>query len=129
MGKHDGIANFTIGQRKGIKVASSDPYFVVKIDPIKNQVIVGSRKDLLVRNIYLKNVNLLCESNDLIGEFLVKVRSTGNLLPCKITDEGKKVELMNGEAGVSPGQACVFYKKDDLGVRVYGGGWIERTEK
>ena len=73
MGKHDGIANFTIGQRKGIKVASSDPYFVVKIDPIKNQVIVGSRKDLLVRNIYLKNVNLLCESNDLIGEFLVKV--------------------------------------------------------
>jgi tRNA-specific 2-thiouridylase len=129
VGKHDGIANFTIGQRKGIKVASSDPYFVVKIDPIKNQVIVGSRKDLLVRNIYLKNVNLLCESNDLIGEFLVKVRSTGNLLPCKITDEGKKVELMNGEAGVSPGQACVFYKKDDLGVRVYGGGWIERTEK
>jgi tRNA-specific 2-thiouridylase len=129
VGKHDGIANFTIGQRKGIKVASSDPYFVVKIDPIKNQVIVGSRKDLLVRNIYLKNVNLLCESNDLIGEFLAKVRSTGNLLPCKITDEGKKVELMNGEAGVSPGQACVFYKKDDLGVRVYGGGWIERTEK
>ena len=129
MGKHDGIANFTIGQRKGIKVSSSDPYFVVKIDPSKNQVIIGSREDLLVRKIYLKNINLLCNLKDLEGEFLVKVRSTGSLLPCKIFEKGKKVELIDGEAGVSPGQACVFYKKDDLGVRVYGGGWIERTEK
>ena len=129
MGKHDGIANFTIGQRKGIKVSSSDPYFVIKIDPSKNQVIIGSREDLLVRKIYLKNINLLCNSKDLEGEFLVKVRSTGSLLPCKIFEKGKKVELISGEAGVSPGQACVFYKKDDLGVRVYGGGWIERTEK
>ena len=129
MGKHDGIANFTIGQRKGIKVASSDPYFVVKIDPIRNQVVVGSREDLLVSTIYLKNINLLCEPNDLNGEFLVKVRSTGSLLPCKIIDEGRKIELKSGEAGVSPGQACVFYKKDDFGVRVYGGGWIEKTEK
>ena len=129
MGKHDGIANFTIGQRKGIKVSSSEPYFVIKIDPSKNQVIIGSREDLLVRKIYLKNINLLCNSKDLEGEFLVKVRSTGSLLPCKIFEKGKKIELINGEAGVSPGQACVFYKKDDLGVRVYGGGWIERTEK
>ena len=129
MGKHDGIANFTIGQRKGIKVSSSDPYFVIKIDPSKNQVIIGSREDLLVRKIYLKNINLLCNLKDLDGEFLVKVRSTGSLLPCKIFEKGKKVELIDGEAGVSPGQACVFYKKDDLGVRVYGGGWIERTEK
>ena len=63
------------------------------------------------------------------GEFLVKVRSTGGLLPCKILENGTKVLLEKGEGGVSPGQACVFYKKDDLGVRVFGGGWIKKTEK
>ena len=129
IGKHKGIANFTIGQRKGIKVASSEAYFVIKIDTNKNEVIVGSKGDLLVRHIFLRNVNLLCENNELKGEFLVKVRSTGNLLPCKILNNGNKVELEKGEGGISPGQACVFYQKDDLGVRVFGGGWIKDTEK
>ena len=129
MGRHNGIANFTIGQRKGIKVSSSNPYFVVKINPEKNQVIIGSREDLLVKNIYLKNINLLCDSDELEGDFLVKVRSTGNLLPCKVTNHGKNIKLLNGEAGVSPGQACVFYKSDNVGVRIFGGGWIEKAEK
>ena len=129
LGQHDGIANFTIGQRKGIKVSSSDPYFVIKIDPALNQVTVGSREDLLVKEIYLKNINFLCQENELEGEFFAKVRSTGKLLSCKVYEEGKRVILDEGEAGVSPGQACVFYKKDDLGVRVFGGGWIDKTEK
>ena len=129
MGRHNGIANFTIGQRKGIKVSSSNPYFVVKINPGKNQVIIGSREDLLVKNISLKNINLLCDSYELEGDFLVKVRSTGNLLPCKITNHGKNIKLLNGEAGISPGQACVFYKSDNVGVRIFGGGWIEKAEK
>ena len=129
LGKHNGIANFTIGQRKGIKVASSNPYFVVKIDTKKNEVIVGSRDDLLVKHIYLRDINLLCKTNELNGEFLVKVRSTGNLLPCNVSEKGNKVVLKKGEGGVSPGQACVFYKKDDLGVRVFGGGWIKKTKK
>ena len=129
LGKHNGIANFTIGQRKGIKVASSNPYFVVKIDTKKNEVIVGSRDDLLVKHIYLRDINLLCKTNELNGEFLVKVRSTGKLLTCNVSEKGNKVVLEKGEGGVSPGQACVFYKKDDLGVRVFGGGWIKKTEK
>ena len=70
----------------------------------------------MVKHIFLRDVNLLCESNELKGEFLVKVRSTGGLLPCKILENGTKVLLEKGEGGVSPGQACVFYKKDDLGV-------------
>ena len=129
IGKHKGIANFTIGQRKGIKIASSEPYFVIKIDTKNNQVIVGSRDDLLVRYIFLRDINLLCKKNELKGKFFIKVRSTGNLLPCKILENGKKIELEKGEGGVSPGQACVFYKKDDVGVRVFGGGWIKKTEK
>ncbi len=129
IGKHNGIANFTIGQRKGIKVASCEPYFVVKINTKKNEVTVGSRNDLLVKNIYLRNVNLLCKKDELRGEFLVKVRSTGTLLACRILENGNKILLKEGETGVSPGQACVFYRKDNLGVRVFGGGWIEKTGK
>ena len=129
LGKHNGIANFTIGQRKGIRVSSTDPFFVVKIDPKKNQVVIGSREDLLVKSIYLKNLNYLCSKKDLNGNFHVKVRSTGQLLDCTVSENGTKVSLMNGETGVSPGQACVFYKKDELGTRVYGGGWIDKTER
>ena len=129
VGRHNGIANFTIGQRKGIGVSNSNPYFVVKIDPKKNQVVVGSRDDLLIKNIFLKRINYLSKNEELNGDFFVKVRSTGNLLPCKLLENGEKVVLKNGEAGVSPGQACVFYKSDDFGIRVFGGGWIERTEK
>ena len=107
----------------------SNPYFVVKIDPKKNQVVVGSRDDLLIKNIFLKRINYLGKNDELNGDFFVKVRSTGNLLPCKLVENGEKVVLENGETGVSPGQACVFYKSDDFGIRVFGGGWIERTEK
>ena len=129
LGKHSGIANFTIGQRKGIKVSSTDPFFVIKIDPKKNQVVIGSREELLVQTIHLKDINYLCDKEQLNGDFFVKVRSTGNLLECNVSDNGHKVTLSSGETGVSPGQACVFYKQDEFGMRVYGGGWIDRTEK
>tara|TARA_X000000950_G_scaffold7686_2_gene8430 strand:+ start:2100 stop:3233 length:1134 start_codon:yes stop_codon:yes gene_type:complete len=129
LGKHNGIANFTIGQRKGIKLSSTDPFFVIKIDPKKNQVIIGSREELLVKTIHLKDINYLCNKKQLNGDFFVKVRSTGNLLECDVHEHGNTVTLSSGETGVSPGQACVFYKKDEFGMRVYGGGWIDRTEK
>jgi len=129
LGRHNGIANFTIGQRKGIRVSSLDPYFVVKIDAINNEVVIGSREDLLVKKIHLREINYLCDPSDLKGDFFVKVRSTGNLLPCTVSNGGAVVTLNHGEAGISPGQACVFYKSDETGIRVFGGGWIDRAEK
>lgn len=129
LGRHNGIANFTIGQRKGIRVSSLDPYFVVKIDAINNEVVIGSREDLLVKKIYLREMNYLCELSDLKGDFFVRVRSTGNLLPCTVSNAGAMVTLNHSEAGISPGQACVFYKSDETGIRVFGGGWIDRAEK
>ena len=72
------------------------------------KLLVGSRDDLLVKNIFLKDVNYLGKNDELNDKFFVKVRSTGNLLPCKILENGKKIELEKGETGVSPGQACVF---------------------
>lgn len=128
LGTHNGIINFTIGQRKGIKIGGQEEaIFVVKINPDSKEVIVGSRQDLNVSTLHVKDINFLCDPKVLEGNFLAKVRSTGKLLPCKVSKNATLVVLDQGEPGVSPGQACVFYKQDDEGMRVYGGGWISST--
>tara|TARA_B100000900_G_scaffold127767_1_gene107956 strand:+ start:882 stop:2000 length:1119 start_codon:yes stop_codon:yes gene_type:complete len=128
IGVHDGIINFTIGQRKGIKVSDKEPLYVLKIDSKKNEIVVGPRDKLGRRIISLKNLNLLVSSQEFEENIFVKVRSTGKLLEAKIDlmkDNLAKVKLKNSEDGISPGQACVFYKKDNYGYKVLGGGWIE----
>ena len=125
---HDGIINFTIGQRKGIKVSDKEPLYVVKINSKKNEIVVGPREKLGKKTIKLQRLNLLAEHSEFDDKIFVKVRSTGKLLEAKIDfkDNHKAiVNLMISEDGVSPGQACVFYKRDDLGLKVLGGGWIE----
>ena len=130
LGKHDGIINFTIGQRRGIRIGGQEEaLFVVKINPNTKEVIVGSREDLNIKVIHVRDINFLCNEDNLEGDFFVKVRSTGRLLPCRVEAKGTKVILNEGEAGISPGQACVFYKQDEKGMRVYGGGWITTTER
>ncbi len=128
IGVHDGIINFTIGQRKGIKVSDKEPLYVVKINSKKNEIVVGPREKLGKKTIKLQRLNLLAEHSEFDDKIFVKVRSTGKLLEAKIDfkDNHKAiVNLMISEDGVSPGQACVFYKRDDLGLKVLGGGWIE----
>ena len=127
IGVHDGIINFTIGQRKGIKVSDKDALYVIKIDAEKNEIIVGPREKLGKKMISLNRLNLLSDKKDFAKEILVKVRSTGKLLKAKINFKNKNeafVELEIPEDGISPGQACVFYSKDSLGFKVLGGGWI-----
>ena len=128
IGVHDGIINFTIGQRKGIKVSDKNPLYVLKINSDKNEIIVGPRENLGKTNIILDNLNLLVDEKELDKEIFVKVRSTGKLLKAKIILKNKnmaEVNLKISEDGISPGQACVFYKKDDFGYKVLGGGWIK----
>jgi len=128
IGVHDGIINFTIGQRKGIKVSNKNPLYVLKINSDKNEIIVGPRENLGKTNIILDNLNLLVDKKELVKEIFVKVRSTGKLLKAKIILKNKnmaEVNLKISEDGISPGQACVFYKKDDFGYKVLGGGWIK----
>ena len=127
IGVHDGIINFTIGQRKGIKVSDKDALYVIKIDAGKNEIIVGPREKLGKKIISLNRLNLLSDKKDFEKEILVKVRSTGKLLKAKINFKNNNeafVELEIPEDGISPGQACVFYSKDSLGFKVLGGGWI-----
>ena len=129
LGYHNGIVNYTIGQRKGIKISNSEPLFVMKLDTNKNEVVVGNKKDLLVNKIFLRDLNFLTRNKeDLNNDIMVKVRSTGKLLNCKFNNARNEILLDKGEEGVSPGQACVFYKEDSDGTRVLGGGWIKKTE-
>tara|TARA_Y100000590_G_scaffold114628_1_gene130638 strand:+ start:2082 stop:3215 length:1134 start_codon:yes stop_codon:yes gene_type:complete len=130
LGSHEGIINYTIGQRRGIKISNKEPLYVVKIDAQKNIIVVGPKEALLVKNIFLKNLNLLGSKQDFENTIYVKVRSTGKLLKAKVifknNNEGV-VEILEDETGVSPGQACVFYSRDSYGDKVLGGGWIFRT--
>ena len=129
IGVHDGIINFTIGQRKGIKIADKEPLYVLEINAKKNEIIVGPKKKLIKRKIRLKELNLLHENNkELENELFVKVRSTGKLIKAKVElDNGfANVDLQEDEYGISPGQACVFYLKNKEGYKVLGGGWITK---
>ena len=129
LGKHNGIINYTIGQRKGIKLAHKEPLYVVNINAKNNSIIVGPKSALVVKKIKLKNLNILGTENNFKNIIKIKVRSTGKLLNAKIKFNNNiaEVEILDQEAGVSPGQACVFYDKDENGDKVLGGGWIHST--
>jgi tRNA-specific 2-thiouridylase len=130
VGKHDGIINFTIGQRKGIGIAYKEPLYVININAKTNEVIVGNRVALAIKKIYLKNLNLLSDVEEYNNNLFIKVRSTGRLVKAKVNlnDTGAEVNLDELETGISPGQACVFYSKNQFGDKVLGGGWIVKTE-
>ena len=129
IGKHEGVINFTIGQRKGIKIAYKEPLYVIDINERKNKVIVGNREALSINKIYLKDINLLSEVEKFNNSLFIKVRSTGRLIKAKVNLDKTKavVNLDENETGISPGQACVFYSKNKFGDKVLGGGWIDRT--
>ena len=129
LGEHEGIINYTIGQRKGIRISSTDPLYVVNIDADNNKIIVGSKESLIIQNIELKDLNILGYEKEFNNYVSVKVRSTGKLLKAKVNikNNSANVNIVDGEAGISPGQACVFYSKDEIGDKLLGGGWIHKT--
>ena len=129
IGQHDGIINYTIGQRRGIKIADKDPLYVIKIDNNNNTIVVGPKEALKINKITLRELNILGSKNELEKEIKIKVRSTGKLLRAKVKINSNKAEvnILDGESGISPGQACVFYLNNEAGDKVLGGGWIDKT--
>jgi len=134
MGTHPGVIHYTVGQRRGLGVATGEPLFVVRLDAARREVVVGPREALLVKRIRLKEVSWLgagsIEDAARSGlEIAVKVRSTR---PPRLAhlkwDGGLAVDLVDAEEGVAPGQACVFYTPDAANDRILGGGWIAATE-
>jgi tRNA-specific 2-thiouridylase len=128
LGTHDGIINFTIGQRRGIGVSAADPLYVVKVDAESKRVFVGPKEALDCVRFEIREANwLLSEIPDTGLSALVKMRSAQKAVPariCKTDTRTAIVELETPYAAVAPGQACVAYD----GERVLGGGWIAKTE-
>ncbi|HCQ81480.1 MAG TPA: tRNA 2-thiouridine(34) synthase MnmA [Rhodobiaceae bacterium] len=122
LGQHQGVLHYTIGQRRGLGIATGDPLFVVAIDADSRRVVVGPRTALARDVIQLEEVNWLGDHNEV--DIRVRIRSTSPPAPAslRLTDAGAEVVLAHAEEGVSPGQACVFYGASD--DRVLGGGWI-----
>jgi tRNA-uridine 2-sulfurtransferase len=136
LGRHEGILNFTIGQRRGIGVATGEPLFVVHLDADKRRVIVGPREALETHKVVLRAMNWLgdgdLESIPSSGlEVFAKVRSTRPPKPAVLFNENgvTSVELIDGESGIAPGQACVLYTEEGDTARVLGGGFIARSER
>jgi tRNA-specific 2-thiouridylase len=149
LGRHDGIIHFTVGQRRGLRVATGHPLYVVRLDAVTRRVVVGPREALRISSMRLRDVNWLGDGTleqvlaDATGpamppasgarraagdrrEVFVKVRSTRAPQPAWLRQcaGGVEVELVAGEDGVSPGQACVFYDAQSGQARVLGGGII-----
>ena len=136
LGRHDGIIHFTVGQRRGLGIAAGSPLYVVRLDAASRRVVVGPREALRTSRIRLRDVNWLgdiaiSEAIERHAEIYVKVRSTRPPQAAwlhRYAEADFEVELIGGEDGVSPGQACVFYDAADGQARVLGGGIIAGTQ-
>lgn len=135
LGRHSGITDYTIGQRRGLNVAVGEPLFVVKLDPDHRRVIVGPREALLTARLTLEETNWLGDQATIEeaardgAPVLARVRSTRQPSPARLAlvDGAVQVVFDQGEEGVAPGQACVLYDPAD-DERVMGGGFIRSTE-
>ena len=131
LARHDGVINYTIGQRRGLGIGGlADPLYVVRLDADLKHVVVGPKHLLATRTIPVKEVNWLGDAAFTARkEWHVNVRVRSTRPPTEailrpLTATTAEVELLTAEEGVSPGQACVFYDPDSS--RIFGGGWIHR---
>ncbi|THH38394.1 tRNA 2-thiouridine(34) synthase MnmA [Aliishimia ponticola] len=132
LGEHEGVINYTIGQRRGLGIGGlEDPLYVVKLDTDAKQVIVGPREMLATRQVPVAEINWLGDAPLMSRSewpMAVKVRSTRPPTEAILRPTSETtgvVELAAAENGVSPGQACVFY--DTESSRIFGGGWITKS--
>jgi tRNA-uridine 2-sulfurtransferase len=127
LGKHDGIFNFTIGQRRGVRVAMGRPVYVVGLNADTNTVILGSKEDLLCDKLIARQVNWLMDKPDKPFESLVKIRyNHAGAMATVHPQANDEVEIRfhSPVTAVTPGQTAVMYVQNDLGLQLAGGGWI-----
>jgi tRNA-specific 2-thiouridylase len=127
LGRHAGLINFTVGQRRGLELGGlAAPVYVVRIEPETRRVVVGPRAALAVAALTLDEPNWIGPDLGDGRDVMVKVRSMAAAAPARMTrDAGGvfQIDFATPEFGVSPGQAAVVYD----GSRVLGGGWIATT--
>jgi len=129
VGRHEGIHNFTVGQRKGLGVATGSPLYVININGAEGRVTVGSNDDLLSRKLIARDVNWiavdgLCEPMRVTA----KIRHRHEPAPASIENAANGEVLVTfdePQRAITPGQAVVFYDGDV----VVGGGWIAEFKR
>jgi tRNA-specific 2-thiouridylase len=130
LGRHDGIINFTVGQRRGLGLGTGEPLYVLRLEPDTHRVVVGPRQALAATRVPIGGINWLPDERPHEGDSLsvtVKLRSAQPPVAAQLFLDGTGTGEAVLEApvdGIAPGQACVFYD----GTRVLGGGWIRRQE-
>ena len=120
LGRHAGVVDFTVGQRRGIGVCAREPLYVTEVRPQTKQVVVGRRKDLEVREICVSALNWFLPPEEAEA---VQVRYNSPPVPCELEDAGDgevRARLAEPVTGIAPGQSAVFYKSD----KVVGGGVV-----
>jgi tRNA-specific 2-thiouridylase len=128
VGRHDGFARYTIGQRRGLPGGFSEPMYVVDIRPETRAVLIGPRDELLGRGVIAREINWLTEPPPIGGRIFVQVRHRATAAAAEIVrldDDGIELALDEAVPAITPGQSLVLYD----GARVVGGGIIERAAR
>jgi len=126
LGCHQGISRFTVGQRRGLGIASNEPYYVVRLEEDSNRVVVGCRGNLSHSGLLASGVNWIAGSPPEVSEkVMVKIRYRSKEISAileSVNGCATRVRFVKPAGAVTPGQAAVFYRGDE----VLGGGWIEQ---
>ncbi|MBI5242349.1 MAG: tRNA 2-thiouridine(34) synthase MnmA [Elusimicrobia bacterium] len=130
LGRHEGLACYTVGQRKGLGVAAPEPLYVSRLDGATNTLVVGTERETR-RSAFTVGSLSWTRNEPTQGDVLVRVRHRGRLAPAALRSEGLggrfRVVLQEGEMGIAPGQAAVFYRRSEGFDEVLGGGTIEEV--
>ncbi len=130
VGEHPGVAFFTVGQRRGLRLGGGIPRYVVKIEPEESRVVVGEESELYSSGMWATGLSWTGEAPSGTVEVLARVRHRSPPAPAVVTprDGGAAVEFVHPQRAIAPGQAVVFYSQANGGEEVLGGGTIDRVE-
>lgn len=124
VGRHNGIHRYTVGQRRGMGIAWSEPLYVLAIDACNNRIVVGTEKELYREGFTVSGCNWILPAGTEPFDALCRIRYRHRPVPCTVQPlpgGSAEVGFISPEKGVTPGQVAVFYREDE----VLGGGWIE----
>ncbi|HUW18485.1 MAG TPA: tRNA 2-thiouridine(34) synthase MnmA [Sedimentisphaerales bacterium] len=129
LGEHTGVHRFTIGQRRGLRVAMGTPYYVVKIDAESNTVTLGPKEEVMHRKLSASRINWLVDRPQSAFRAEVKIRYNGSGADATVIPQadGVMVEFDEPDLAITPGQLAAFYVRQENGNRVLAGGWIEEA--
>lgn len=128
LGEHDGVHKYTIGQRRGLRVAMGEPYYVVELDAENNRVVLGVKDNVLRDELRACDVNWLIDepTDEFNARVKIRYNNRGAEAVVKRCEFGVEVKFIEKVFAITPGQLAVFYVSDDFGEKAVGSGWIMR---